>query len=91
MSGSNDQSMLGGCVTRLLRVVFVLAVILAVIGYFRGWISFERADEETITKITLTIDHQRLKEDLNLAKKRVEKIRDRGESEADESPATEEN
>ena len=59
---------------KVFRVMLVLALVLAAIGYFRSWFSVSRSDEETTTSITLKIDRQRISEDLRLARKRVDQM-----------------
>jgi DNA-directed RNA polymerase delta subunit len=70
---------------KVLRVLLVLAVVLAVIGYFRSWYAVSKIEEETTTSIILKIDRQRVREDLQLARKRVDEMQQKiGE---DEVPA----
>ncbi len=52
---------------KVFRVLLVLAVVAAVIGYFRNWYTVTRVNEEQKTNINVTIDRQRIKEDLELA------------------------
>ena len=62
---------------KVFRVLMVLAIAAVVVGYFRNWYTLARVDEEQKTSITVTIDRQRVKEDLDLATKRARAVANR--------------
>lgn len=75
---------------KVLRVLLVLAVVLAVIGYFRSWYAVSQINEETTTSIILKIDRQRVREDLQLARKRVDEMQQKIGEEEDPDATREE-
>lgn len=62
---------------KVFRVLLVLAIAAAVLGYFRNWYTVSRVNEEQKTKINVTIDRQRIKEDLDLATKKAQGVTNR--------------
>ena len=70
---------------KLLGVLLGLVFALAVVGFFRGWLSISKTSEETKTDIHLTIDRQRIQEDVDLARDKVGQLRD-GEESDDGAP-----
>ena len=75
---------------KVFHVLLVLAVAVAVIGYFRNWYTVTRVTEEQKTNINVTIDRQRIKEDLDLATKKAQGVADRVRGQKSEEGATSE-
>ena len=60
---------------KLMGVVLGLAIAMVVVGFFRGWFSLSKTAEETTTDIHLRIDRQRIKEDVDAARDKVDQLR----------------
>jgi hypothetical protein len=71
---------------KILRVLLVLALVAAAIGYFRNWYTVTRVDEEQQTNINVRINRQRIKEDVDRATDRVRKITGQTPPDSVESP-----
>ena len=74
---------------KIFRVLLVLALVAAVIGYFRNWYTVTRVDVEQQTNITVQINRQRIKADLDLAAQKARGLADRARSDSGEPSATE--
>ena len=74
---------------KIFRVLLVLALVAAVIGYFRAWYTVTRVDVEQQTNIIVQINRQRIKEDLDLAAQKARGLADGARSDSGEPPATE--
>jgi hypothetical protein len=61
----------GMIMKKLLGVLLGLAIVLAAVGFFRGWFSITTTDEGTDTNVNLRIDRQRIKEDADLAREKA--------------------
>ena len=75
---------------KVFQVLLVLAVAAAVIGYFRNWFTVTRVDEEQKTNINISIDRQRIKEDLDLAAEKAKNATGQARSETGQEPSPEE-
>lgn len=73
---------------KVFRVLVVLAVLAAAIGYFRNWYTVTRVNEDQKTNISVTIDRQRIREDLDLATKRAKDATHRIRGQKNEEGAT---
>ncbi|NLF72184.1 MAG: hypothetical protein GX575_24385 [Candidatus Anammoximicrobium sp.] len=62
---------------KALEVLLVLALVAAVIGYFRNWYSVSYVREEQKTNIRISIDRQRIQEDLDLAGEKAQDVTNR--------------
>ena len=71
---------------KLLGVLLGLAIVLGVIGFFRSWYTVSKTDEGTDTNINLKINRQRIKEDVDMAKKKAGELGGRTNGESDEDP-----
>ena len=84
---------------KLLGVLLGLALVLGAIGFFRSWFTVTKTDEGTDTNINLKIDKQRIKDDVDMAKKKAgelgggtngQSVEDQGEAnQGDEAPQPE--
>ncbi len=74
---------------KIFRVLLVLALAAAVIGYFRNWYTVTRVDAEQQTNINVQINRQRIKEDVDRATERVRKITGQTPSDNIEPPPPE--
>jgi hypothetical protein len=74
---------------KIFRVFLVLALVAAVIGYFRNWYTVTRVDEEQETNINVKINRQRIKEDVDRATERVRNITGQTPSDSVEQPPAE--
>ena len=74
---------------KIFRVLLVLALVAAVIGYFRNWYTVTRVDVEQQTNINVQINRQRIKEDVDRATERVRKITGQTPSDSVEPPPPE--
>jgi hypothetical protein len=70
---------------RLMGVILGLAIAMVIVGFFRGWFALSKTAEETTTDIHLRIDRQRIKEDLDAARDKVDQLRDRESEDAGET------
>jgi hypothetical protein len=75
--------------SKILRVLLVLAIAAAVIGYFRNWYTVTQVSEEQKTNINIAIDRQRIKEDLDLAAEKAKSVGERIRSNSDARPEAE--
>ena len=75
---------------KVFQVLLVLAIAAAVIGFFRNWYTVTRVNEEQKTNINVTIDRQRIKEDLDLATKKAQGVTNRIRGQESEEGATSE-
>lgn len=76
---------------KILRVLLVLALVGAVIGYFRNWYTVTRTDEEQQTDIHVKINRQRIKEDLDSATEKARRVAGQAPSDSDVPPTPEDN
>ena len=74
---------------KIFRVLLVLALVAAVIGYFRNWYTVTRVDVEQQTNINVQINRQRIKEDVDRATDRVRRITGQTPSDSVEQPPPE--
>jgi len=77
--------------SKIVRVLLVLALVGAVLGYFRNWYTVSRLDEEQHININVKIDRQRIREDLQRAQDRVNRVAGRAPPDNDAPPAVEQN
>jgi hypothetical protein len=56
---------------RLLGLVVALLLVVAVIGYFRGWFHADSRNADGHETVTLTVDKDKLQQDKAAAEKRV--------------------
>jgi hypothetical protein len=68
------------------RVLLVLAIAAAVIGHFRNWYTVSRVNEEQKTNINISIDRQRIREDLDLVAQKAKGVTNRIGSENRDPP-----
>ena len=68
------------------QVLLVLAIAAAVIGYFRNWYTVNRVNEEQKTNINISIDRQRIQEDLDLAAEKAKGVTNRIRSDSSDQP-----
>jgi len=68
------------------QVLLVLAIAAAVIGYFRNWYTVSRVNEEQKTNINISIDRQRIQEDLDLAAQKAKGVTNRIGSDNSDQP-----
>lgn len=61
---------------KLLGVVLGLAIVLIGIGFFRSWFTVTKTDEGTDTNVNLKIDRQRIKEDVDMVRKKAGELGD---------------
>ena len=73
---------------KIVRVLLVLALVTAVVGYFRSWYTVTRQDEQQYTSITVNIDRQRVRQDLNVAAGKVRWLAGQGPADDAQEPAT---
>jgi hypothetical protein len=59
---------------RLLGYLLVLALIIAIVGFYRGWFTVSQSTGETGTEIQIHIDKQKVEQDKEAAKKKIENI-----------------
>ncbi len=71
---------------KILRVLLLLAFVAAVVGYFRSWYTVSRLDEDQHTNITVKIDRQRVRHDLDVAAAKVRHLAGRDQAESSETP-----
>lgn len=74
---------------KVLRVLLVLALVAAVIGYFRNWYTVTRVNDEQKTNINISIDRQRIREDLDLAAEKAKGVTNRIRSGSSDQPQQE--
>jgi len=72
---------------KILRVLLLLAFAAAVVGYFRNWYSVTRQDEQQHTNITIHIDRQRVRHDLDVAAAKVRRLAGREPAAGDQTSA----
>jgi len=77
--------------SKIVRVLLVLALVGAMLGYFRNWYTVSRLDEEQHININVKIDRQRIREDLQRAHDRVNRVAGRKPADNDAPPAVEQN
>jgi len=68
------------------QVLLVLAIAAAVIGYFRNWYTVSRVNEEQKTNINISIDRQRIQEDLDPAAQKAKGVTNRNRSDSNDQP-----
>ena len=73
---------------RLLMLIIVLAVILVVVGLFRGWFHVSSGSTDENPSVTVTVDKARMEEDKELAKEKAEALREQVRGKATSQPAT---
>ncbi len=66
------------------QVLLVLAIAAAVIGYFRNWYTVSRVNEEQKTNINISIDRQRIQEDLDMAAQKAKGVTSRSQSDSND-------
>jgi uncharacterized membrane protein len=71
------------------QVLLMLAIATAVIGYFRNWYTVNRVNEEQKTNINISIDRQRIQEDLDLAAEKAKGVTSRIRSDSSDQPEQE--
>ena len=71
---------------KALQVLLMLAIAAAVIGYFRNWYTVNRVNEEQKTNINISIDRQRIQEDLDLAAQKAKGVTHRIGSDSNDQP-----
>lgn len=59
---------------RLVRLLVVLVVAVAIVGYYRGWFTLSTDSTGQTTSITITADKEKLQEDRESAQKNVEDL-----------------
>jgi len=77
--------------SKIFRVLMVLALVGAVIGYFRNWYTVSRLDEEQYINLNVKINRQRVREDLQRAAQRAQSVAGQAQPDDGASPATEQN
>ena len=62
---------------RVLRVLLFLALLVAVVGFFRGWFSFSSQGPDASTQkvdINLTVDPQKMKDDADKVREKTNEL-----------------
>ena len=74
---------------KLLGVLLGLAIVLGAIGFFRSWFTVTKTDEGTDSNINLKIDRLRIKEDVDMVRRKAGELGGGtdGESEEEQSEA----
>jgi len=69
----------------LLKVLFVLALCVAVLGFYRGWFSVSsrgRTAESNKVNVSLTVDPDKMKDDAEKVKEKATELTDKAAAEA---------
>jgi len=64
---------------RLLTLLFVFAVILIGVGFYRGWFTLSRPEVDkgsNKVELNLTVDQEKMKEDVNSVKDKAHELTD---------------
>jgi hypothetical protein len=72
--------------SKIFRVLLILALVAAGIGYFRSWYTVTRVDVEQQTNINVQINRQRIREDVDRATEKVRQITGQSPSGNGEQP-----
>ena len=56
---------------RLFGLVVVVVIVLAVVGYFRGWWNLSTSHDNANTHIDVTVNHDKVKQDAHEAENKV--------------------
>jgi hypothetical protein len=64
----------GVCMGRLLAFVVILAIVIGVVGWNRGWLQFSKTDAGEKTNVSMSVDKEKLHEDVNKVKEGVGKV-----------------
>jgi hypothetical protein len=77
---------------KLFAALFVLAILVIALGFYRGWfmLSSGDADEGNKVNVNLTVDKDKIKEDAKAVKKKTAELTDSvtdGEKNPDDRPA----
>jgi hypothetical protein len=59
---------------RLLAFVVILAIVIGVVGWNRGWLQFSKTDAGEKTNVSMSVDKEKLHEDVNKVKEGVGKV-----------------
>ncbi len=71
---------------KFLGTALVLVVIIGAVGLFRGWFQITTNSESERTKIEMTIDREKLKQDTDRLKGSVQEFSDKVNSNTDDAP-----
>ena len=64
---------------RFLAVLFVLVICLGGVGLYRGWFSTETNTSDHKTNVNLSVDREKIQEDMNSLKKKTEAVTEKKE------------
>lgn len=59
---------------RLLAFIVVLAIIVGIIGFYRGWFAFSSTSNETSSGFTVTVDKTKVQEDKAMAEEKAQAV-----------------
>lgn len=59
---------------KFLGTLVILVILVAIVGFFRGWFSVSTNDQPEQTKVELKVDKQRIKEDAKSASETAREI-----------------
>lgn len=74
---------------KFLGTLVILAVIIAGVGFFRGWFGVSSDDQPGETNVELTIDKDKIKQDAETASEKARELTGRSDEGSNEAPRVE--
>jgi hypothetical protein len=65
---------------RLVRLLFLLAIVSVVVGFFRGWFTISTNGDDQTTSVNTTINKEVIRDDLHRATDKFNELRQHAEA-----------